>query len=325
MTWRVRPRRRVFARGTSLRRRVAYSLAIVRLILVPVIFLAIYYLFAMGWIMDRIVSVEAPVATLAERASIEMLDARRAERNYFLLHDPQELQANQQAVSSLQQILATCRGLDSEDQPTIEKMQEEAKLYEDRMKQAVARVGQPGEAPVERVQGVVRAYQKDLNDLLRHANRTSRGQIVQELQDRIGSLDAQVAQTLIAEDSAFRQITQDLRGSSSEFLRLAGELEKRSWQRVERDHQEARALVRRAEWVLIVVSASTLLVSVWVSFILPREVVKPLAELKEAVDHAIAGNYEIEFDVQGEGEVVQLANSVRRLIAQVREKKAVPS
>ncbi len=325
MSWRVRPPRRVFARGTSLRRRVAYSLAVVRLILVPVIFLAIYYLFAMGWIVDRIVSVEAPVATLAERASIEMLDARRAERNYFLLHDPQELQANQQAISSLQQIVGTCRGLDSEDRPTIDKMQEEAKLYDDRMKQAVARVGQPGEAPGERIQEVVRAYQKDLNDLLRHANRTSRGQLVQELQDRIGSLDAQVAQTLIAEDSAFRQITQDLRGSSSEFLRLAAELEKRSWQRVERDHQEARALVRRAEWVLIIVSASTLLVSVWVSFILPREVVKPLAELKEAVDHAIAGNYEIEFDVQGEGEVVQLANSVRRLIAQVREKKAVPS
>jgi len=63
----------------SLRRRVAYSLAIVRLILVPVIFLAVYYLFRMGWIVDRIVSVHAPVATMAERASIEMLDARRAE------------------------------------------------------------------------------------------------------------------------------------------------------------------------------------------------------------------------------------------------------
>jgi signal transduction histidine kinase len=43
-------------------------------------------------------------------------------------------------------------------------------------------------------------------------------------------------------------------------------------------------------------------------------------DLKEAVDHAAAGNYEIEFDVKGEGEVVVLANSVRSLIAHVREK-----
>jgi hypothetical protein len=39
---------------------VALSLAIARLILVPVIFLAVYYLFEMRWIVDRIVNVDAP-------------------------------------------------------------------------------------------------------------------------------------------------------------------------------------------------------------------------------------------------------------------------
>ena len=48
--------------------------------------------------------------------------------------------------------------------------------------------------------------------------------------------------------------------------------------------------------------------------------VKPLSDLKTAVDHAAAGNYEIEFDLQGDGEVVQLANSVRQLISHVRQK-----
>jgi HAMP domain-containing protein len=60
---------------------------------------------------------------------------------------------------------------------------------------------------------------------------------------------------------------------------------------------------------------------VWISFVLPRQVVKPLISLKEAVDHAAAGNYEIDFDIQGAGEVVELANSIRNLIAHVREVK----
>jgi len=38
-------------------------------------------------IVDRIVNVDAPVANLAEQASVQMLDARRAERSYFLLRD----------------------------------------------------------------------------------------------------------------------------------------------------------------------------------------------------------------------------------------------
>jgi signal transduction histidine kinase len=49
-------------------------------------------------------------------------------------------------------------------------------------------------------------------------------------------------------------------------------------------------------------------------------VVKPLTDLKEAVDHAAAGNYEIEFNVKGDGEVVELADSVRDLIAHARDK-----
>jgi methyl-accepting chemotaxis protein len=54
-----------------------------------------------------------------------------------------------------------------------------------------------------------------------------------------------------------------------------------------------------------------------VSFILPRQVVKPLLELKKSIDHAAAGNFEIEFDVQGKGEIVELAASLRNMFASV--------
>ena len=91
MRWRIRKTFRIFAPGNSLRKRVAYSLAIVRLILVPVIFLAVYYLFAMGRIGDRIVNTDAPAAKLAEQAAIETMEARRAARNYVLLQDPEYL------------------------------------------------------------------------------------------------------------------------------------------------------------------------------------------------------------------------------------------
>ena len=320
MAWRVRKPLRVFTRGVSLRRRVAYSLAIVRLILVPVIFLAVYYLFRMGWIVDRIVSVDAPVATLSERVTIEMLDARRSERNYFLLHDPQDLDANRQAVAEVQQRVDTISQLQPEEKPAAQKMQQEIKLYQSRMEEATTHLGQPSGGPVGRIREVVRGYERNLDQVLRHASRKSRSELVQELQDQIGSLDSQIAATLVAEDPALAQITNDLQTSSEEILKQAPELETRSWNRVMRDHRQARLLVRRAEWVLGIVSALVVLLSVWVSFVLPREAVRPLSDLKEAVDTAAAGNYEVEFNVQGEGEVVQLAHSIRNLIEHVREK-----
>jgi methyl-accepting chemotaxis protein len=174
---------------------------------------------------------------------------------------------------------------------------------------------------VESLRRVVRAYQKDLDGLLRRAPRETRTQLIGDLRSRIGSFDAEIAATVEAEDPQSRQTSQDLRAAGQQIITLANDLERRSWERVQRDHAEARLLIRRAEWVLSIVSALTILLSVWVSFTLPRQVVKPLADLKAAVDHAAAGKYEMEFEVQGEGEVVQLANSVRNLIGHLREKR----
>jgi methyl-accepting chemotaxis protein len=100
-------------------------------------------------------------------------------------------------------------------------------------------------------------------------------------------------------------------------------LESVNWARVQQDHASARKLLTEAEWALSIVSVLTLLISVWVSYTVPRQVIKPLLSLKEAVDHAAQGNYEIEFDVQGKGEIVDLVDSLKRLLASVRQ-RALP-
>jgi nitrogen fixation/metabolism regulation signal transduction histidine kinase len=300
---------------------VVYSLAIVRLILFPVIVLAIYYLFAMASIVDHIVNVDAPVANLAEHASIEMANARRAERNYFLLHDADDLQANRQSLARLRDITQQVTEIQPEEHGASESMLDQLNIYQNRLDVVVSHLGAPQEAPMRQIRKVVSDYERDINDLLRRARREDRSELIDQLRTQAGSFDAQITETLEASDPSLRQTSSGLQQASEQFVKLATELEARSWHRVESDHREARSLKRRAEWVVSIVSALVFLLSVWVSFVLPREVVRPLVDLKAAVDHAAAGNYEIEFDVQGEGEVVQLANSVRNLIAHVQEKE----
>ncbi len=311
---------KILAPGSSLRRRIAYSLAIVRLILAPVIFLAVYYLFEMGWIVDRIVSVDAPAATMAEQASIEMLEARRAERNYLLLRDPSHLQDNRESVTKMRETLKQILSLEPMEQTAIQKASDALNMYQERFEAAVS-VLPPGQAPSDRIQAVVRAYEKDLNDLLQKARFKRRAQLVDELRSRVDSFDAQISKTVQEGDPSLRQTTEDLQNSSEEFLELTSEIQARNWKRVQDDHREARRLIRDAEWSLSIVSALVFLLSVWISFILPRQVVKPLVNLKEAVDRAAAGDYAIDFDIQGGGEVVELANSVRNLVDRQQRKE----
>jgi CHASE3 domain sensor protein len=309
----------ILAPGSSLRRRVAYSLAIVRLVLVPVIFLAVYYLFKMGLIVDQIVNVDAPVTNLAEQISVQMSDARRAERSYLLLRDPQYLKTNQEALGQVQKIAREIGSRASSEPGFTATVLENVTLYQQQFGIAVSLAREPGGTAVERVQQVVQAYEKDLDDLLKQGRRRTRAQLIDNLRNQVGSFDSQITSTMEDVDPVLRQVAPALQASSEKILQAAGELETRSWARVQHDHQEARHLLYRAEWVLSIVSGLTLLLSVWISFVLPRQVVKPLQELKEAVDHAASGNYLIDFELRGQGEVVELAKSVRRLIAHMQE------
>ena len=321
MVWRPPRSFIVLHRGFSLRRRVALSLALVRLILVPVIFIAVYYLFAMASIVDRIVSIDAPVATNAQLASIQMLDARRAEANYFLLHDPDDITRNREALAQLEKTVRTCRALQPQEKPAFDELEAQITAYRAAFDHAVQQLGESRLPPLQSLRQVVRNYQKDLDEVLANSPGESRARLVEMLRARVDSFDAEIAAKVEESDPQIRQTSRDLATASQRIINVSTELETRSWQRVQRDHQHARALLIRAEVIGGIVSVITVLVSIWVSFSLPRQVVKPLTDLRKAVDRAAAGNYEIVFEVKGQGEVVELANSVRNLLAHVREKR----
>ena len=309
---------KILTPGSSLRRRVAYALAIVRLILAPVIFLTIYYLFEMGTIVNRIVNIDAPATTLAERISVEMLQARRNERNYFLLNDPVYLQGNRQAIDRIRQLIQQITNLEPGEQNTGQEIVKGLQLYEQQFSAAVGLLAKPGGTTTQRARQALVAYETDLNDLLRRSRRMGNAQLVQELQNQVQSFDTELARTLEQENPTLRLVTPEIQSTSQNVLRVASLLEAQNWEHVQRDHKKVIDLLRQAEWVLSIVSVITFLVSIWISFVIPREVVKPLVNLKNAVDHAASGKDAVEFELQGEGEIIELARSIDKLIQRVR-------
>ena len=315
---RMRRPLKIFGPSISLRRRVAYSLGIVRLILAPVILLSIYYLFEMGWIVDRIVNTDAPSSSMAEQASIEMLEARRAERNYFLLHDPAYLESNRESVAKVGEILRQIRDVQPLEENATSAALNDLQLYQQRFAAAVSEMNQPGQAPADRIHAVVSAYEKDLNGLLQGARSSQRDQLIDELRRRVGSFDTQITDTVQAGNPALEKLSSDLQAASQNIMTLTSDVETRNWNRVQADHQQARRLIHQAEWALGIVSVLTFLFSVWVSFILPRQVVIPLVRLKEAVDRVAEGRGELELEISGKGEITQLASSIQHMVMRLR-------
>src|ERR1700730_8575413 len=309
----------IFTPATSLRRRVLYSFALVRLVLAPVILLAVYYLFQMGWIVDRIVSVDAPAATLAQQASIQMQEARRAERNYFLLRDIAYVNTNHDLLGEVTNTLTKIRNLEPEEGAASQKVLEATQLYQQQFAAAVAAMGQPGDAPRERIEAVVSNYERELNGLMQKGSYKSRAKLIDELRTQVNSFDAEIMKTVETGDPTFRRYASDIESSSQQVFDLTSRMEERIWQRVQEDHRRAQRLLPRAERVLSIVSTIVILLSIWITFTLPREIVRPLVSLKDAVDDAASGNYQIEFELEGKGEVVDLAKSVCNLISHITQ------
>jgi methyl-accepting chemotaxis protein len=281
--------------------------------------LAVYYLFQMGWIVDRIVSVDAPAATLAQQASIQMLEARRAERNYSLLRDTVDVNANHDSLAEVTDTLAKIRNLEPAEQVTTQTILDATQLYQQQFAAAVAAMVQPGDAPRERIEAVVRKYERELDGLVQRDNQKIRVKLVDELRTEADSFDAEITNAVETSDPTFRRYASDIESSGREVLDLSSGLEARIWQRVQDDHKKAQRLLRRAEWVLSIVSAVVIVLSLWITFALPREIVKALISLKNAVDDAASGNYQIEFELVGKGEVVDLAKSVCNLISHITQ------
>lgn len=117
-----------------------------------------------------------------------MLDARRAERNYFLLRDPEYLRANRESLARATEAVGKIRDLEPEEQSATQQALEKSTLYGRQFSDAVSQAEKPGGTPIERTQEVVRAYERDLNDLLKHARRKTRTQLIEDLRSQVNSL-----------------------------------------------------------------------------------------------------------------------------------------
>jgi CHASE3 domain sensor protein len=303
----------------SLRRRLAYSLAIVRLILVPVIFLAVYYLFIMGSIVDRIVNEDAPAATLAQQASIEMLEARRAERTFLLFHDSSSVQSVRQSLNAVGDTLNRIQSLQPGEGEKVREARRAAAQYAAQFHTFQATAADSKTNSARQVQSVVSDYEKSLDALLRQGRgkNTDRAKLMDELRARASSFDDQITKTLQAADPTLSKVTADLQASSEQVLQILSGLETQNWNAVQEDHREARQLLHRAEWTLSIVSALTFLLSVWISFVLPEQIVQPLVRLKQSVDRALTDGRNADLSFPAEGEVGELSESIKRLIEEL--------
>jgi len=154
---------------------------------------------------DRIVNVDAAGAKLAEQASIEILEARRAARNYLCPRpgiSSDEPEITHQCEASPGSYLGTEPG----DETIVQQGPRTQAYISSNFAGRFRRWTEVKARPAQRIREAVLAYEKDLDDLVRKAKHESRGQLIQELALESDRLISRVTEAIQVGSPASRQV-----------------------------------------------------------------------------------------------------------------------
>jgi len=206
--------------------RIALGITISRLIFLPVIFLAIYYIAGMVNATNQIATVDAKVARVAEQIISEIGELRRAEKNYLLLKDPSYLkkinEVSQLVIAQIEDGLF----ISSSERNRFAAMKAAVKAYVNNI-EIVSQSTEPVKdvAALNQFSNMVRNYQQRIDSLLAAArsfkSQEEISQSIDEISGEAMSFDRFIVQSVIASEPKRSKLLAELQSKGDEIASLA--------------------------------------------------------------------------------------------------------
>jgi nitrogen fixation/metabolism regulation signal transduction histidine kinase len=309
----------------SMKSRIGLGITISRLIFLPVIFMAIYYIAVMVSATNQIATVDAKVARMAEQIISEIAEMRRAEKNYLLLKDPAYLkkinEVSQQVIAQIEDGLF----ISSSERNRFAEMKEAVKAYVSNI-ELVSQSSEPlpDAAALNRFAELVRSYQKRIDSLLEVANRLKSQDVISQSIDAISneamSFDRYILQSVIASEPQRSKLLAELQSKGDQIALLARQINENSWKKVEEERSHTERLGNRATLLITITLTVTLLLSFAFTWYLPRRVLNPIREITQALRKASSGNYDVFLHLSAKDELGDLVNEFHNLVDHMRDR-----
>jgi nitrogen fixation/metabolism regulation signal transduction histidine kinase len=310
----------------SMRGRIGLGITLSRLIFLPVIFLAIYYLAGMVKATNQIATVDAKAARIAEQIISEIGELRRAEKNYLLLKDPSYLkkmnELSQLVIAQIEDGLL----ISSTERNRFARMKEAVRAYVTNI-EIISQSTEPGQdvAALKQFSKMVRNYQSRIDSLLTVAKGSRSQEEISQSIDVISneamSFDRFIVQSVIASEPKRFKLFEGLQSKGDEIANLARLINENSWKKVEEERSHAEELGNRATLLITVTLVVTLLLSFAFTWYLPRKVLHPIRAITQALRKASNGNYDVFLHLSAKDELGELVYEFHNFIEHVRSRE----
>lgn len=314
--------------GHTIRAQIAWSFVLIRLILYPSVIVAMIYFFWMASLVNRIAREDARLIRLAELIDVNLLEARKAEKNFALLGDRAYLDQHRDSTGTLRLLMEEGKRFARAEQDftRIERAQGEYLAAFDKLSaqgpldQAAIRHAGVG----SRLADYRRAVEGDL-EAFRNAVRSRRAydRLQRTLRGRLNALILDLEAFAQGEEPAIPAgLFQRLRRAGDEVQRLAREIAERTWRDLEVHREQAFRLRRTGLWVMSILLAATFCLNTVLTYVLPRRILGPVTELTEACRRVRAGDMAAQVAERRRDELGDLARAFNEMLEALRGRAA---
>jgi len=309
------PPRRTPTTGTSVRTKVTLSMLCAAALVVPVVILSLFYIRRMNDAVSSIVDKDIELMHVADRISLDFLEARRDEKNFLLYRDSSYLSGSYAALQHIGELCSKGKtlapNLAARFNLVVDLTVGYRRLADSLINLPHSELGLASSTPGLRT--LLRHHQSLVNAAELSTDSTRRDSLLELASELAGEITPPVPT-----GRQGRLLNDSIRFLQAAIVAQTDSIIDHTRRQVIGNRQRARQLATWGQRNIVTTLLLLLAVLVWLILTLPRRLVLPIKRLVNALRRAEQGNLNIRVTPKTRDELGELALQLNRVFARLR-------
>ncbi|MCI0512278.1 HAMP domain-containing protein [candidate division KSB1 bacterium] len=323
----------------SIKSKIALGILITIFLIVPIVSLAMHYLNTMWDQIDQIVRRDVRLMDLAQEIEVNMLLARKAENNLTMNKQPENdtlfVARNRNAIEKILTLVAEGMKQTEPHDTLLVRIQKLTENYQRNFNRylvlykpdqsADAQQKKMKQAFSEKKNSLAVQYSELINRALQIRRQQTSDSLVNEANRLIDefSIDDIMPGDDANEPPDLKSIKATLTQSAEGVQRVAHKLGEMTRHNLQLHRQEVEVFTARAKRNILTLLILTFMVSIYLVFVFPAQVIQPISKITNIIRRAESMNFDITIPFATPDEIGELATFFNRMMRQVHEHDAL--
>jgi nitrogen fixation/metabolism regulation signal transduction histidine kinase len=322
-------------KNMTIKAKISLSIIFALILIAPMVSLSLHYLNQMWKRLEEITLKDTRLVDIAQEIEVQILLAKKVESNlslnFVLENDSIYILQNNQTTDNILKLADEGLTASPQNDDLLKEIQSYTKEYRQHFKTFIQNRSLP--VSMERQRQLLNAaFTNKKNELFyNYINLINRAQkelnknkadsltnVANKILDNF-SIEDLVFSTHLGENPQLGTIKQKLSTSVENIQRLAQRLNENGQQKLQMHRLDTEKFSARAKRNIVTVILLTFMISIYLVFIFPSRIVKPITAIINLVRQAESGNYDVSIPSTSRDEVGELATFLNRMMRQVKE------